>query len=677
MDMNRKTLFILLGSLFVVMVFLLGCTADAGNMAATDIPMVSPSPTSTPVPTEIPVSVEGFVPINKDNFRDIELIAELGTGRLYDTVVSPDGLTFATVTASGITLYDMETFEEIHHQEHYIYPEAPLAYSPDGEYLIYTTHSVIYQIEIDSWEFTNVFSFPGPSSKINMLTYTPEGNRILVQNSYNGSGCEGLEISYSLITLEGHLLFVRNFCGNHAGAFYQFNNNDTTLVSFPYIDPATFPYDLFLIENETGNVLSAAYKRYTGDDREVVETTIGDKSLLPAEEDLKKTFDQLVYRETNKLLLDCNIPHNVPASYSVLYESDSVALIQSQDLNIMTKIDKETCEIIQALQVSTVNNLKFNNKDILAATTNGFNTYVWQLSNGELLIIEKGVILQYPNNLAAFNNDGTYLLTAPYRNPHHGPESDFSQNKVTVIDVENLRNTLTIDFSDKGLHAIYETPFNNIMIIEDSSGSHLWNTETGEMISSLPDGQYISDEIYQRLWVIQKKSNYEYVPCIYDAQSGELFREFEPIRGIDLNARLTFDSSALDLQYRNLDEDLITTRMDAFSGQVILTTIEKYDVFIEHFEDESLSDWTLERRYFNNPSLISVRNKFYTTNILDTNGPFYVSNYLYFWDKKSGAYLGYMGESLNADSVIFSPHDYFMALLGEDGIARIFGVRKK
>ena len=78
--MIRKTPFWLLNSMFVLMVLFLGCSADTDSMAVTNTSTVSPAPSQTPAPTEIPISVEGFVPIDRDNFRDIELIAELGAG---------------------------------------------------------------------------------------------------------------------------------------------------------------------------------------------------------------------------------------------------------------------------------------------------------------------------------------------------------------------------------------------------------------------------------------------------------------------------------------------------------------------------------------------------------------------------------------------------------------------
>ena len=133
---------------------------------------------------------------------------------LYDTIASLDGLTFATVTASGITLYDMETFEEIHHYEDYIYPAAPLAYSPDGEYLVYTDHVKVNRIDIESWEWKKLFYLPGEKYQIKKIFFTPIGNRILIVNQHGSYKCDGPEANYSLFTLDGNLLFSRNVCGD-------------------------------------------------------------------------------------------------------------------------------------------------------------------------------------------------------------------------------------------------------------------------------------------------------------------------------------------------------------------------------------------------------------------------------------------------------------------------------
>jgi WD40 repeat protein len=674
MHMIRKTPFWLLSSMFVLMVLFVGCCADTGSMAVTNTPMVSPAPSQTPAPTEIPISVEGFVPIDKDNFRNIELIAELGAGKLYDTVVSQDGLTFATVTASGVTLYDMETFEEIHHQEHYIYPAAPFTFSPDGKYLVYTDHVKVNQINIESWEMETLFYIPGQKSQIEELIFTPKGNRIFVVNQYGSYKCDGLEVNYSLFTLDGNLLFSRNVCGAYFRSLHQFNIDDTTSLEFINMMSAAYPYELYRIDNETGNVLAASYKRQIEYGGEVVETIIGDEQFLPSGDELPKIAEELYSPGSNDFLLHCGISIDKGYGNQLIYNDDSFAILNPIPSNAIVKINIETCDIMQELQISSANELSFSAMEELAFTANEFSTYVWQTINGNQVFTEEGIFFDYPNNLASFNQDGTYFLSAPYNSPYFNTPPDYNQNAVTVRNVENFEIVSIIDFPGKGLYAFYKTPFPNIMIIKDSSGSKLWNIETGEMVSKLPNGQYISDEVNQQLWVIQKISDYLYAPSIYDAQSGELIRGFSHLRGKIFAASLSEDASFLDLQYQN-DEGYVFSSIDTDTGEEIWNEIIEFETNSNWDYDHPLSKWSLGYSFVDRPILIVREDGLSSTKMLDVDGPLIVSDDLQFWDLENGIYLGKLYPRYDVDRVIFSPHDYFMALLGDDGIARIFGVR--
>ena len=323
--------------------------------------------------------------------------------------------------------------------------------------------------------------------------------------------------------------------GTYFRNFHQFNIDNTTSLEFINMMSAANPYELYRIDNETGNVLAASYKRQYEYGGEVIETIIGDEQFLPSGDELPKTSEELYFAKSNDLLLHCGISLSKGYGNQLIYNDDSFAILNLIPSNAIVKINIETCDIMQELQIPAANELSFSAREEFAFTTNEFSTYVWQTMNGNQVFAEEGALLDYPNNLAAFNHDGTYILTAPHHSPNFSTPPDYSQNAVTVRNVENFEIVSMIDFPGRGLHAFYTTPFANIMIIEDTSGSKLWNIETGELISKLPNGQYISDEVNQQLWVIREVTNYEYIPCIYDAQTGTLLREFEYIRGKKLN----------------------------------------------------------------------------------------------------------------------------------------------
>ena len=142
----------------------------------------------------------------------------------------------------------------------------------------------------------------------------------------------------------------------------------------------------------------------------------------------------------------------------------------------------------------------------------------------------------------------------------------------------------------------------------------------------------------------------------------------------NLTASLSDDSSFLDFQYQN-GEGYVFSGIDTDTGQELWSKFVAFDVYHETHWDNPLSGWALGFPYLDRPILIVHENGLSSTKMLDVDGPLIVSDDLQFWDKEKGIYLGKLYPRYDVNSVIFSSHDYFMALLGDDGIARIFGIR--
>jgi WD40 repeat protein len=202
--------------------------------SATAVPEQDASPTSLP-PTATPApslpSLAGTpAPTPSGAFESagdgaLTQLARWGTGRLYQTALSPDRKTLAVATATGLFLYDAATLEELPS----IAPEKKavlnVIFSPDGAYLAVQTieNTMVYsfassnwssllpisdsysshtdqqplafsldsqKLAVFTWESGKVYdlksgktvqelSFPGNVPHVNSIWYTPDGQSVI------------------------------------------------------------------------------------------------------------------------------------------------------------------------------------------------------------------------------------------------------------------------------------------------------------------------------------------------------------------------------------------------------------------------------------------------------------------------------------------------------------------
>ncbi len=619
---------------------------------------------------------------------------------------APDGKTILFSNNAGIQIWDLAANESIDWFASLIpgWQVVNLELSPDGERMVLTTMGSSYRCD-------------GRDS--NLALYDLQGN--LLFDRYQ---CADYVTTSYRFTSDGKVLFlVSAFEGSvppylaylvdiQTGGIiessqavfdgYELKSRELFYDSSP--DGKILAYATYGAETPVTKLVDSKTKR-------VIQTTNGYIEFFLEDGKASWRPRELGPSQPEKVVLgECGLENTrTPDDYRLVASNKASAVLLLSHFGRMERVelwDLATCQVSKTLSFPAAKETTFSPDGRWLLASDGYNAYVWEVRTGKLHIKIPGVPFAGPMDTFQFNADGTQVFTSSTGRDNVYPDQMHRTYTLSIYDAGTGRLIRQIEPDTEFLYELAATPNREIILAKDSAGFHFWNIETGRLLSNIPGGVYVFHPNDHELWVAPQKQDDNQVSrtiMLFDYKTGQVVRELAPVHtpwirslyldrgsqkilahlylgvGKDLgNAVSILDvGTGAELLNYHLPWDgyQMTAYGDLFAtaGSMGYVHLWKYDrdtsglILLGTRTNRAVNDRyndTFEYRDSVNPRLFDERL------LLTTAGS------IRFWDTTSGALLTELSPDYSIAHIAFSPDKSLIAVSGEDGLIRLWAVRK-
>jgi len=670
--------------LLFIVTTLSGCTLYC--MKETDSPE---SQTLVTIPSQslYPDVEETFLGLEKitpDKIGQVELITELGTGHIIDVKMSPDNQKIAVFTTSGIFLYDSVLLRE----QGFLYVGADLedifTFNSDGTEIIFSDDTFIVSWDLSTLETDFLFLSAIPNWKLINLETSPDGERVVVTTTGSYTQCDGTGINYALYNLEGDLLYDRYYCQARTNNFYYFTEDGKLIIVFASTMTTEYPLEIYVVDIRTGILLASSLKKLIGHEGGFSEIIAGSPELIPSIKilqnwQIEKEEEEVGQAEKNKC---APMVRDAPVSYGELYSSEDIGVFTVINSGKLVRIelwDISQCKVEKKLTYPSAQETLISPDGKLLATTDGYNTYVWDMESKTIHFSIQGSPQIGSVNGFTFNSDGTRLVTGSIGKGY----SASGNYLLSVWDTQTGSNIFELWPKGLYLNSFIATPDPDIVLVRDASGISFWNINLGYLITSFPNKPFEFDPKGNGVWISLGEQKNSQKIVLIDFRTGEIIQELSAtfntwIWDLDINRT----SSLMEVTYRQSTILDVKELIDMESGEII--KISHQAVYPDEIKSDS-DYYDLGEYYRGERTHLFLRERmgeYFPGSTTQMNDTFLItresSGSYGFWDMQTGDYLGrirFYG-FMDIRDLIISPNNYYLAATGSDGIVRILGIEE-
>jgi WD40 repeat protein len=672
--------------LYAILVLLFvfsACAPQKPETAVNLLPTLTPVPamSPTPSPTATVVKISGFQPITPENIQNMELLTELGSGKTYDVALSPDEKTIAVLSQYKLYVYDRETFREKYNKAIASDNPATITFSPNGNQIVYTDNFSVYFLDTDTGEINDAFQPSINYYQIQEISFTPNLDRIIIKGTTEAPYCDGLATNYALYTLEGNKLFDQQVCTSISNQFTKpINEKWTFFIAYSNRGDG-FPNEMYIVENETGNILATVYKRqenYTGP---VLISQSGNVALFPAEDIITKWVDEYTYNRFAHFPSQCSASDRNIDVFKVLAKDESSALLAFKlGYNmIISELDLISCQFSTEPLNPTLSYQmgKFSPDDRHFVFSNSIKTSLLNLENNTEIYTESLTYLE--DNLAnyVFNNDGTKLLLWIEENQSASKNAQVDDILIDILNSNSGKWIGELSIPRENTIGITATTNFEIMMVTYQNKFALWNIETEKHITDLPTGEYLFDASRNAIWILEYNGTSIHTLSNFELSTGELIKEYRDLQyERSASMKLVENGTVLKINYQVNRLNYAEMKLDIENNIVISNIKEVKEIIRGKDLISDYSDWTFNK-YVNNSHILFENDNSYEAEFSYSDAdPIIITGDHKFWNKKTGDYIGQLDSGFSINELFFSPNHYYLAAIGYDGIIRIFGVKE-
>lgn len=368
-------------------------------------------------------------------------------------------------------------------------------------------------------------------------------------------------------------------------------------------------------------------------------------------------------------------------------------------IHYLTLWDYSTCEVEKEISFPAANLLVFGPNGQFLATSSITDIYLWNTQSKEVELKIRTNEYTWPESSFAFNSDGTWLITLEEILPD-------KTYQILIWDIQSGKLLRTLKPTVSSSHYIFPSHQKNIVAVGDSNLNKLlfWNIETGELLFTTTYGVPEYDE-NGNVWISLGEKEGIKKLVLYDIQKGTKLQTIYTPYTWFRNIHLSEDGSKLvGLTYNQEERQEHIVIYDINTGeQTNETLIErrttnkmvgKGNIFVIYGSHGYIDFWDFEG---DTPFLTIQGNLKLGAVNDDWSGYGYSSSFdllfspdgrvlitesntydiIRFWDTQTGNLLGEISLNFEIDystNIVFSPDGRIIAVTGEDGLIRIWGV---
>lgn len=636
-------------------------------------------------------------------------------GQYFPLAFSPDGKLLAFSNGWIVNIYDLSKNQ---YAEQAVFSSVPdwnvseIAFSPDGNRILLKTGGGLRRCD---------------GGGVNYALY--DFNSHLLYDRYF---CTQETKSYYRFTQDGkfYLFFASIMTYDFPLEVYVVDSQtgellESSVYEYPEeYNPEKFFYDVSF----DGNILATA--RYEGNNFHTFLLDATTRAKLAQADGLiefVKSEDSIYsWRpikamhtqrgETDLLVEMCTNPSIPRISKAVELEKDKVV---TQSDSLLEVINLSTCTVENSVHFHSSYNNTFSPNNRFLATNSYNHTVIWDLESGKSVLTISGNTFENADDVLSFNADGSLFLTGKQGGENILPDQPNRKYVISVWDVQTGKKIKELSPVTEFLDSILPTPDKRIIMVSDVAGLQFWNVQTGKLLTTIPAGISAFTEDGNQIWisVINQKANRAQgiqdiqTLTLYDYRTGRVIQKLEPTHGRMRHIYLNKNGSKIALHYQaeqaNSTFDNVICIVDLASREEIWRI--QWNVLTSPFEQTSkYQDWEeygFSRQFYlwqNGEILANHGFDLYTTSwqfqsekpysvipngellpkseiVLVRNDflPYsYQKEVVQFWSAKTGNLLGEIRTYYKIEDVAFSPDGYWIAVSGDDGIVRIWGVKK-
>lgn len=615
----------------VVVCFLAGCLPQSQSTVitktlfeATPTVLTTAIPSPTPAGPEVVVTHPELEVISPENIGRLEQIASWGEGKIYDYAVSPDRSMIAVSTVRGIYLFDSQTLREfLFISRSNIWSTGPLYqinFSPDSQYLLYETRSLIVIYDIANREIVSSLVNMIPGFQVKELQLSYDTQNLIVTASGKSYVCDGSSQNIALYHFENEewaQVYNKYICTptlSHA----RFTSEGKAFFFYQYID-TNYPYQYDVLDLKSKEVQSVVYddgktvnqfvydvspdgktfavylNNPVSEPVELIDSKSGksiakvDQVILFSERIGETTIARMEFLRNEDILFDgrCQIVTRSEGTYEWVRTdgAQSVFMIMDEYHNPVTMEiwNTDTCERLKADRLTGGDQTTFTPDGSLLAVLNGFDLDVWDVATGKIryTVGLTGDSFRLPASEFMFSGDGKYLIAGTYM-PYDWRKELFSF-EIFIWDAKTGQHIRTIMTSGGKLDKIVANPHNNLIALVNQVDTQVWDTETGIRKTTTPSGEPYITADGEGLWLARDDSL-----TLFDLSTGEKMKRI-PLNGTEVSPLVVNpDETRAAFQIQTKDDQREMLVVDLTSGDEII----RYQI------DRGYGDYVLAGKLF-------------------------------------------------------------------------------
>jgi WD40 repeat protein len=137
----------------------------------------------------------------------------------------------------------------------------------------------------------------------------------------------------------------------------------------------------------------------------------------------------------------------------------------------------------------------------LLATSNGGDIFIWDLQTSGILDKINGIPIGNEIDYFTFNADSNRFITSSSIDINNRFNPSY---KISIWNIKTDQYLGEIIPKTKNLQELHSTPNNDEIIAIDDSGINVWNIETKEKLSTLPNGEFAFNSTGNDIWIATK-----------------------------------------------------------------------------------------------------------------------------------------------------------------------------
>jgi WD40 repeat protein len=701
--------------------------------------------------------------LTTENFDRLEQVARFGNGYIQDVAVSPDNSTLAVYIGETIHFYDTETFEIKHSiftRKYYSNSSRRwlegkiLAFSSNSNMILYSNGKQITLFDISENQRLTYFSSLIPDWDVVDISFSPNDDKVIVTTKGTSQRCDGGDMNFALYDLDGKLIFDRYTCSDYWNNQYRFTSDEKVLFTFSSVMTGVYPTQTFLIDLDSGTILEHTHAEYLdyekpkpnltllydispdgqllayavynqAENKLIVQTKLiqfGTNEVVHEQEGLvefiidqgeikwQAVSNDKSARNTEFTICNINKSHQADEYEQILFESERAifAVIHYGQIESIELWNVPNCEIEKTISFPAVQDAIFSPDGQWLASTDGFHAYVWEVQTSKLHYGVAGIAFESPKDVIQFNTDGSRFLVGSSGRHNFYPDQPYQTYTISIYDTTSGEFVRDLRSESGYLETIIATPEKDLVIVQDSINQSVWNIETGQKITTLPNGPIVFASQAGCIWLVPQEGRYAYASrkiILYNYHTGEFLRELSEIsanwiRNIYLDssgeklmvhlflgqgkengdAIVIFDVENGGKELLSYKLPLKNYKMSAYGNYFATNGSDGY-VHLWNYESDTpvLSLWgnrpnrkiTDQYKDADNlyGNLVFIDTIFMNENILITMG-----TSLRFWNTQNGYLLAEMQPDFSIDTMTISPDGALIAVVGKDGVIRLWGV---